>query len=120
MDDGRYRVAAASSDNICVNQHFGRASRFFIADVDKDGKIYPIEERNVTPICHSGQHDDKELKRAVEALSDCDIVLVAKIGYGASEELREHGISAFEVPGLMVESIQKIDAYIKLMKEMYG
>lgn len=42
MDNKKYRVAAASSDNICVNQHFGRADRFFIADVYENGRIYPV------------------------------------------------------------------------------
>ncbi|XME03108.1 NifB/NifX family molybdenum-iron cluster-binding protein [Lachnospiraceae bacterium C1.1] len=119
MDNKRYRVAAASSDNLCVNQHFGRAGNFFIAEVDEDGNIYPIEERKVTPVCNRGQHDDAEIRNAVEVLSDCEVVVAAKIGYGASEELKSKGILVFELPGLICDSIKKIDGYIKLMRELY-
>ena len=112
MDEKRYRIAAASTDNICVNTHFGRAVNFYIADVDVDGKIYPIEERKVSPICDRGQHDDNELKTAVEALSDCDVVLAARIGYGASEELKAHGILALEVQDFISEAIEKVIIYL--------
>ena len=56
----------------------------------------------------------------MEALLDCNFVLAAKIGSGASYELREHGIASFEMPGEVGQSLYRLDGYIKLLEEMNG
>ena len=43
-----YRVAAASSDGIVINQHFGRADIFYIYEVTGKGNYRFLETRTVT------------------------------------------------------------------------
>ena len=117
MDDNKIRVAAASSDNLCINRHFGRAENFCIADIYGNGSVIRVEERKVVPVCGMGQHDDGELKNAVEALSDCDVVLAVRIGFGAARELEENGITPLEVSGMIDESLQKLSSYINKFKK---
>ena len=52
-------VAVASSDGIVVNNHFGRASKFYIYSFD-DSDINFEEIRELTPVCESGNHDDND------------------------------------------------------------
>ena len=120
MDNAVYRVALASTDNRYVDQHFGRAESFLIVDVDSKGQYEEIEQRFVNPVCNGGSHDSEKLKRGVEALLDCNFVLAAKIGGGASYELKEHGIASFEMPGEVGQSLYRLDGYIKLLEEMNG
>ena len=120
MGNEVYRVAIASTDNRYVDQHFGRAESFLIVDVDEDGNYEEIEQRFVIPVCNGGSHDNEKLKKGVEALLDCNFVLAAKIGPGASYELKDHGIASFEMPGEVGDSLYRLDGYIKLLEEMGG
>ena len=115
-----YRVAIASTDNRHVDQHYGRAESFLIVDVNEDGSYEEIEQRFVTPVCMGGYHDNEKLKKATEVLLDCNFVLAAKIGPGASYELKERGIACFELPGNVADSIKRLDGYIKLLQELNG
>ncbi len=46
------RMAIASSDGKVVNQHFGRANKFFIIDVNKEDMTFKfIETRTAFPVC---------------------------------------------------------------------
>lgn len=113
-----YRVALASTDNIHVDQHFGRSESFLIVDVDSEGNYEEVEQRFVTPVCMGGYHDENKLKMGVEALLDCNFVLVSRIGPGAADELRMHGIAAFEMPGEVPDSLKRLNGYLQLLKEM--
>ena len=49
-----YQIAVASTDGKVVNQHFGKAERFYIARGDPDEHTYHwVEERKVQRICHA-------------------------------------------------------------------
>ena len=88
------RIAVASSDGKIVNQHFGKATQFFILDADV-GKIEPVEVRGNIPPCGSSEyngHDDNVLSRTIALIADCDAVLCSPIGIGVQEELRSRGI----------------------------
>ncbi len=118
MENGSYRVALASTDNRNVDQHFGRAESFLIVDVDDSGAYEEIEQRFVVPICNGGSHNSDKMKRGVEALLDCNFVLAARIGPGAVDELSQHGIAAFEMPGTVGDALKKLDGYLNLLAEM--
>ena len=118
MDKAIYRVALASTDNRYVDQHFGRAESFLIVDVDENGNYEEIEQRFVEPVCNGGHHDAANLKRGVDGVSDCNFVLAARIGDGARSELEERGIAAFEMPGEVRLSLNRLDGYLKLLQEM--
>jgi predicted Fe-Mo cluster-binding NifX family protein len=101
------RVAVASSDGIVINQHFGRADTFYIYELKGSDGVEYIEKRKGMPFCHGGEHDDSELKSAVELLSDCKKVFVLQIGGGAQRQLIESGIEPIESRG-MIQEVLKI------------
>jgi predicted Fe-Mo cluster-binding NifX family protein len=109
-----YRIGVASTDGIVVNQHFGRAEEFIIVDVDENGKLYRQENRQVEPICEGGNHDDGKLNHMLNILSDCQYILVSRIGQGAEAALEQKGIKAFEIPGIIEDSVKKLATYIEI------
>ena len=105
-----YRVAVASSDGRFINQHFGRAGQFLIFDIsggDKfDSKFVAL--RNNLPPCSARQHDEARLAAAVALLSDCQAVLAAKIGPGATAALTAQGIAALEATAFIDEALVRV------------
>ncbi len=113
------KLAVASTDGKVVNQHFGRAERFFILSGDEESGVWKfLEERKVTPVCKGGDHEDADLLRNVNALSDCTYVLVSRVGQRAERELEKAGIQIFEIPGIIDESIDKMFKYIQIQNLM--
>lgn len=109
-----YKIAIASSDGKLVNQHFGRCPVFHIIEADSLGKIHFIESRSQKPVCEGQEHDERRLEEAAEMLQDCDYVLVGRIGSRAHQVLAEHGVEAFEIPGIITESVKELIAYIEI------
>lgn len=114
MGEAKYRVGIATSDGIVVNQHFGRAAQFVVVDVAGNGKIQFVERRAVDPICIGRNHNEEQLEANVEILRDCRYVLVSRIGPEAANALERHGISAYEIPGLIQDAVNKLLAYIEI------
>ena len=84
------KVAVVSSDGKVINQHFGKASRFYIFEVDS-GKIQFLEVRETTPLCGSADYGNPEevLGRTISLISDCEALLCSRIGNRPQEELRK-------------------------------
>ena len=114
MDDEKYLVAAASSDGIVVNNHFGKAGLFYIYEVDDEGNTKCIENRRLTPVCEGGNHDENRLKENLEKLKDCKYILVSRIGNGAAMMAEKFGITPMELPGIIAESIEELIKYRKI------
>lgn len=110
----KYRIGIATTDGLVVNQHFGRAESFLIIDTDDEGNINVIEQRFVQPVCHGGNHNDDLLAENAERLSDCDYILVSKIGPGAESRLAQMGIGAYEIPGVIEESVKSLLSYTEI------
>ena len=104
-----YRVAVASSDGIVVNQHFGHADRFHIVELHpEDGTHQYVESRDVQHVCRGRDHNEADFDRVLDALSDVQAILVAKIGQGASDYLESKGMLVYEAPFLIDPVIDKI------------
>ena len=116
MVKNKIRIAVASSDGIVVNNHFGRASTFYIYDVDADKEIRLVETRKVKPICDGGNHEDNRLKDTVVKFRDCDYLLVSRIGNSAAALAESYGILVCEIPGEIGESIKQLIKNIKVKK----
>ena len=108
-----YKIAVASSDGIVVNQHFGRASKFYIYEVKGEDTPKLKDVREVAPVCESGEHDEGRLEENMRALSDCQYMLVLKIGPGAEAKAISFGIDCYVIPGLITESIEHLRKYLK-------
>ena len=111
------KIAAASTDGKLVNQHFGRADRFYILEVEEDSAEFTlVEERNAVPVCRNGDHEEDSLRQAAKGLSDCDYVLVSRIGMRARNELEAQGLKVYEIPGVIGESVDQMIRYIQLQE----
>lgn len=110
-----YRIAVASTDGKVVNQHFGRADTFYIIEADNDAMTVQCNEiRNVKPVCEGGEHNDEALIVGADRLSDCQYVLVSRVGWRAQDVLEQRQIHVFELPGVIEDSIKKLFYYIEL------
>ena len=108
------RIAAASTDGKLINQHFGRADKFYILEADEETHAYRIVEiRETVPVCHRGEHEEAGLEEAIKKLSDCQIVLAGRIGKRAQNGLEGFGIEVFEIPDVIDEAVDKLIRYRK-------
>ena len=64
------------------------------------------------PSCHPAQEmeESQSHERVVRLLSDCRIVLVARIGPGAQKVLMAHGLRAYEAPVFIEDALRKLIA----------
>ncbi|MCH5184610.1 MAG: dinitrogenase iron-molybdenum cofactor biosynthesis protein [Oscillospiraceae bacterium] len=101
------RAAAASTDGKVINLHFGKADRFLIFELADDGFHY-IETREITPCCNRGEHEDSAFENAANALYDCKIILVSKIGIPAACFLENRGFEIYESPFPIHSVLEKL------------
>ncbi len=108
-----FKVAVASSDNKFVNQHFGHARQFLVYEIESDNFKY-IETRTTDPLCGDQEHDEDRLGRIAELLSDCQAVLVARIGPGALGKLQSRGIKAYVLPQFIDDALRTLISSARL------
>lgn len=133
-----YKIAAASSDGVHIDGHFGSATNFYIIQVKDDGSYELVEKRvleeeNVSGSsvgcgsekkdcnCSSkpqgggcgGGHSDPKIERKVNAISDCRCLLVLKCGPGAERQLQRKAISTFQIDFTIAEALEKIIPYFE-------
>jgi predicted Fe-Mo cluster-binding NifX family protein len=103
------KVAVVSSDGKVINQHFGKASRFSIFEVDC-GEIRFLEVRETVPLFGSADcgHADDALSKTISLIADCEAVFCARIGSGVEKELRINGIKPVEAPYFIHEALKDI------------
>lgn len=98
-DDMIYRIAFASSDGVRIDKHFGAAEKFFIADLDTEKEDYElIENRDAIPPCNGGDHEISKFDAVIKTLRDVDAIVAQRIGPGAEQFIKEHGIAAYQIP----------------------
>lgn len=112
-----YLIAISSSDGVMIQQHFGRTESFQIWKVEDNQRYSFVADRLVAPPCREGEHDDAQLARAVEALTDCKYVLSAKIGMGAQAALQSRGVTPLEISHFVDYAIEKVMLYDQKFKQ---
>src|SRR3990167_6812578 len=108
--EGMLKVAVASSDGRIINQHFGHAERFLIYEVDGD-QINFVEERKVEKYCSSDEghrYDRDRFEMFFDAIKDCSILLVTRIGTRLEKEFGKRGIKVFMIYDRIEEGIKKV------------
>jgi predicted Fe-Mo cluster-binding NifX family protein len=98
------RIAVVSTDGTHVDDHFGRAKRFFIFDVDEQMTL--VEERNTEPLsADDPEHafDTDKFGRISEQLKDCRKVYMTKIGDKPSAKLKELGVEPVIYEGAIAD-----------------
>ena len=94
-----YRLAFASSDGVHVNEHFGRAERFYTVLLDTEKEDYEFEQyREVGPSCHGGEHEVSGFAAALDILSDVSVIVAQRAGPGAKKYIEENGIRVYQIP----------------------
>jgi len=87
------RIAAFSTDGHNVDEHFGKAVRFLIYDLN-DGVTF-VEERSAEPLSvNDPDHafDADKFSRIVALLKDCRKVYITQIGSVPAAGLRALGV----------------------------
>lgn len=88
-------IAIASTDGETVNEHFGRANRFWIFDVNKSRQSL-IMVRNCEPLSTGDKNhpfDPARMATVWEVIKDCERVYCTKIGDRPRQELEMAGIT---------------------------
>lgn len=110
-----YLIAAATSDGVTVDTHFGHADEFLIVRVNEEDSSYEeIEERKVNPACGAwecGVCQGSAMNAVAEQLKDVDFVLCAMSGPHAQEVLRRYDIAVFNVVMPISEAVPKINQF---------
>lgn len=108
MNLPKHKIAVASRDGNLI-YHFGQTDRFLIYEIDGKGSYY-LETRTVAPACanepQSAGHDDQISQNAM-IISDCQAVLVGRIGPGARAILQEKGVLPIEGPLFLDEALKQ-------------
>ena len=104
------RLAIATSDGFAVNEHFGHAKFFRVYELGENGHTF-LEVRDAVAACqHQLGHDTTRFDKIIELLSDCDALLVQKIGEGAAAYLISRNVRVFEVSGAIDAVLEKFIA----------
>lgn len=89
----KIRIAAVSTDGLHVNEHFGKATRFLIYDVDE--QMSWVEDRPTESLSEDDPNhpfDVDKFGRIASLLKDCSKVYVSRIGVTPAAKLKEMGI----------------------------
>ncbi len=106
-----YKVAIASTDGETVNQHYGRATKFYIYSIDDEVGYDLVEERQVEPVCMDGAHEISKMEQSVLNFTDCRYIVVSRLGSAAGAALSAAGITAMELPGTIDDAILRVWKY---------
>ena len=127
-----YKIAAASSDGVNIDVHFGAAQSFLIYEVNDKGEFSFLEKRDYDESREAESIDGKPAKTAgchgsgsgcgqggcsggasakVELISDVRAVIAEKIGFNVQKQLEKKAISSFDVDVTVNEALEKITKY---------
>ncbi|WP_150267915.1 NifB/NifX family molybdenum-iron cluster-binding protein [Paenibacillus tepidiphilus] len=113
-----WRVAVGSTDGLWINGHFARCGTFWIHDIEDNGSYRLLEQR----CCEGGSagrngHSEQVLQLTADALADCNIVLVSRIGPGAKAMLQARGIAAMAVEAPVEQAMRRLIRFLQSGKE---
>ncbi len=89
------QIALVSTDRKSVNEHFGKATCFYIYTLDDQG-LTLVAERQVTPLSINDKNhsfDQERFSRVAAALAGCARVYCTRIGDRPAAELAKLGIT---------------------------
>lgn len=101
---GKLRFAAASTDGIHVDEHFGKAKRFLIYDAGD--QLSWVEDRRTEPLSIGDRDhpfDPVKFQKIASQLRDCAKVYVTRIGDTPAAMLKALGIEPVVYEGRITE-----------------
>lgn len=107
-----YRIAAGTDDGVYVTAHFGRCRQVMILDTSQEtGEVKLVETRVLPEGCGSGcglGHDPQAIAGKIDALSDCRIILMARIGGQSEKQMIHRGFIALQYEGRLDDALKRI------------
>jgi len=116
-------IAVISDDGTTISQHFGRAPFYVVVSVE-EGEIVSKETRDKTGHHTFAAHQPSDLapgerhgyeagsqirhQSMAETISDCQVLLVGGMGWGAYESMQSYNIEP------IVTDVRDIDEAVKL------
>jgi hypothetical protein len=130
-----YKIAAATSDGVNIDESFGSAESFDIYEVEQ-GVYHFLEKRNFVP--EKSASDDCAKKTdcsaqsggcgngggctgasgnfpKVELIRDCRCVVCKKIGFNVQKQFEKLAITSFDVDCTVELALKKITTYLEKM-----
>jgi len=127
------KIAAASSDGIHIDRHFGQTEEFRIYEIQSDGSyqetataIIPVDSPCATGEVQEGHGeacddcgiDDESvrIRKVIEILDGVQYLLVEKIGRKPILQLSQAGITALEAPADLNKALSRVHRYLTQTK----
>lgn len=121
------KIAVITEDGQTISQHFGRAPYYLVFTVedgailskelrDKIGHQQFAQEEHDQDTAHDprghgfGAHSDAKHSRMIEALADCDAIIVRGMGRGAYIAMEQANIRPFVTD--LADAEQAVKAYL--------
>lgn len=101
---GIARIAVVSTDGIHINEHFGKAERFLIYDLQE--QLSWVEDRATEPLSDGDpdhSFNPNKFERMAALLKDCDSVYMTQIGDIPAAKLKALGIEPVIFIGRIAE-----------------
>lgn len=115
------KIAFATTDDLNVNEHFGRSGKFAIYELTTDGYTFVETRRfaegrdtDIEETKGMGSIHDKKVESKVDRLSDCKIIYLTEIGGPSAARLIKKGI----MPVKVKEAISIEDSLTKLFDKV--
>jgi nitrogen fixation protein NifB len=112
------KIAAASTDGVTINAHYGQAKKFYIFLVDEHGNITNGGVREAA--LPAGIPEDEILSAKADLLGDVDYVLSAKIGPAALRSLALREIRAYAHTGTIENVLRNFAKRRDLIGKLAG
>ncbi|ADR18591.1 NifB/NifX family molybdenum-iron cluster-binding protein [Calditerrivibrio nitroreducens] len=84
------KIGFCSIDGIKINEHFGKAEKIFVYDVNLHSAVF-LEERKVEKADPNNEHLDS-IDGKIEKIKDCKIIYFTQIGGPAAAKVIKNNI----------------------------
>lgn len=108
----KYKIALATYSGENIDLHFGRCTRFQVAEVTDNESWEYVDEIDTGLACN-GECGHENIEKVADKLSACKYALSSRIGPGAARILLNKGIKALEVEIEIDQAIEKLMIYDK-------
>lgn len=98
------KVAVASKDGVFINEHFGKTDKFFIYEIEENGKYEFIETRIVN--FNDSKSGEDKLNKIIKLLGDVNLILASNVGSGAVSILHDRNIVAVSLTGSIEKALK--------------
>lgn len=108
-NEGRIQIAVATKSGMVVDQHFGQVSELYVYEY-KNGNAVFKERRPIKKYCSGSEEcetNEDKITGIINTISDCDAVIVMRIGEAPKMKLTQKGIKVFTTYDRIEDSVKK-------------